>query len=129
MHLGMLILYTTQRCSTTGEVITSALYCKHWDFCPGQAQRLYTSGVGFSAWYTLMKFSVINKRCEQQQQQPLKKCLLTYLDHIINVGSMHMYVEIRFHQEPPWHYKPQQNGNHDVILNKKTKWVWQTGRN
>ena len=32
-----------------------------------------------------------------------------------------MYVEIRFYQEPPWHYKPQQNGNHDVILNKKLK--------
>ena len=29
-----------------------------------------------------------------------------------------MYVEIRFYQEPPWHYKPQQNGNHDIRTKK-----------
>ena len=32
---------------------------------------------------------------------------------------MYMYVEIRLHQEPPWHYKPQQNGNRDIILKQK----------
>ena len=32
----MLILYTTQCCSTTGEVITTALYCKHWSYSSGE---------------------------------------------------------------------------------------------
>ena len=33
-HLGMLILYTTLSCSTAGEVISTALYCKHWSYSP-----------------------------------------------------------------------------------------------
>ena len=45
----MLILYTIQRCSTTREVITTALYCKHWSYSPGMekvdklSRRLYMS--------------------------------------------------------------------------------------
>ena len=68
-------------------------------FLPRASAAVTTTGVGYSVWYMLMKCSV-SERFEQQQQ-PVKKCLLTYLDHIINVGSMYMYVEIRFYQESP----------------------------
>ena len=32
----MLFLYTTLSCSTAGEVISTALYCKHWSYSPGE---------------------------------------------------------------------------------------------
>ena len=32
----MLIVYTTQCCSTAGEVITTALNCKHWSYSLGE---------------------------------------------------------------------------------------------
>ena len=32
----MLILYTTQCCSTASGVITTALYCKHWSYSTGE---------------------------------------------------------------------------------------------
>ena len=35
----MYIIYTTQCCYTTREVITTALDCKHWIYLPGQAKR------------------------------------------------------------------------------------------
>ena len=38
-HLAMYILYTRQCCSTTWEVITTALYRKHWRCLPGRAER------------------------------------------------------------------------------------------
>ena len=34
-NLAMHILYTTQCCSTAREVLTTALYCKHWSYLPG----------------------------------------------------------------------------------------------
>ena len=36
----MLILYTAQSCSTAGEVISTALYCKHWSYSPGERSKL-----------------------------------------------------------------------------------------
>ena len=36
----MLILYTTLYCSTAGEVISTALYCKHWSYSPGEQSEL-----------------------------------------------------------------------------------------
>ena len=36
----MIILYTTQCCSTTREVITTALYCKHQSYYPGERPHL-----------------------------------------------------------------------------------------
>ena len=35
-HLGMLILCGTLCCTTTREVITAALYYKHWSYSPGE---------------------------------------------------------------------------------------------
>ena len=46
-HLGMLILCTTQCCTTTIEVISTALYCKHWSYSQGE-QSLYA--LRFAMW-------------------------------------------------------------------------------
>ena len=35
-----LILCTTLSCYTAGEVISTALYCKHWSFSPGERSEL-----------------------------------------------------------------------------------------
>ena len=35
----MLILYTAQSCSTAGEGISTALYCKHRSYSPGELQH------------------------------------------------------------------------------------------
>ena len=40
----MLILYTTVSCSTAGEVISTALYCKHWSYSRA-SEASYQAGV------------------------------------------------------------------------------------
>ena len=42
-HLGMLFLYATQCCSTTGEFITTTLYCKLWGGINGGANPFWLS--------------------------------------------------------------------------------------
>ena len=39
-HLAMHILYKTQCCSTTREVIAASLHCKHWIYLLGQAKSV-----------------------------------------------------------------------------------------
>ena len=39
LYTAQLILYTAQSCSTAGEVISTALYCKHWCYFPGPVER------------------------------------------------------------------------------------------
>ena len=38
-HVGLLILSTTQWCSTTREVITTAVHWKHWSYYPGESVK------------------------------------------------------------------------------------------
>ena len=44
----MLILYTTLRCSTTREVITTALYSKHWSHLPALCLRDVCSAITYA---------------------------------------------------------------------------------
>ena len=47
----MLILYTTLlSCSTAGEVILTALYCKHWSYPPGEYKN-FSSLLSIKLWH------------------------------------------------------------------------------
>ena len=47
----MLILYTAQSCSTAGEVMSTALYCKHWSYSPCRNWPMVTHARWMSMQY------------------------------------------------------------------------------